>query len=275
MYKVKIKDFDLEQNMQSGQCFRWNKLSENTYEVIAFGKYLTMQQDKEEFIFSCTEEEFKKIWSNYFDLQTDYGAVKNGAAEDEFMMKAIEYGSGIRILRQEFFETLISFLISQRKSIPAIRTSIERLCEAFGEEIADKKYAFPTASRLRSLNEKETEYLLNECGLGYRGRYILQAADDMKFYENGHEDRFLNMTYEEALKDIMHFNGAGIKVANCVVLFSLHKLSACPVDVWVQKIIDEEYGGIKPLWMSDDNAGIYQQYAFFYKRSTSRSLGKN
>lgn len=267
MYKIRIKDFDLEQNMCSGQCFRWNKISDDMYDVIAFGKYLTMKQDGDEFTFSCTKEEFDEVWSEYFDLETDYGSIKNNADErDEFMSAAVKYGAGIRILRQEFFEALISFLISQRKSIPAIRTSIERICEAFGEKIADRKYAFPTPERLRTLNTEEREYLLNECGLGYRGRYILQAAEDMRFYEDGCADVFSGMSYEEALKSIMNFNGAGVKVANCVVLFSLHKLNACPVDVWIQKMIDEEYQGVKPAWMEDANAGIYQQYAFFYKR---------
>lgn len=259
----KIPNFNLEQIADSGQCFRWKKLEDNKYRIIAYGKCLLAVQDGETVYFNCDEEEFNSIWYKYFDMDTDYAAVIAGIDKnDTFLMKAAEYAGGIRILNQELWEMVISYIISQNNNIPRIKKSIEKLCTTFGKAISDDEYSFPNVAELRGVNAE----MLSGMGLGYRDRYL---AD---FFENEFDSVIKELSdkdYDEAMKYLMSFNGIGKKVANCICLFALHKVEACPVDTWIQKIIDDEYSGVMPEWMQSKYAGIYQQYVFYYKRVIS------
>ncbi len=172
-----IKDFDLEQIFECGQCFRWNREDDGSYTGVAFGKIVNMRMEAacELIIDNCTAEEFERIWRPYLDLDRDYGRVKR-ALKGEEIARAIEVGSGIRILRQDFWEALVSFIISQNNNIPRIKGCIEALAAGFGEKIGSYRgrdyYALPEPEVLASLEPEE----LGAVRLGYRAPYLVQTA---------------------------------------------------------------------------------------------------
>ena len=175
------KDFDLNKIADSGQCFRFNRIEDNLYQTIFQGKVLHIKDlGNGTYDFDCSKKEFEEIWKNYFDLDTDYANIRKSMQDNEFLKECASFGEGIRILNQDKWEMLISFIISQRKSIPAIKTSIERLCEACGDKIDETNYAFPTPIQIVSCKASKLE----ACGLGYRLPYIINAANMM--YENPH-----------------------------------------------------------------------------------------
>lgn len=265
MYSVNVKDMDLGQIAESGQCFRMNYIGKGTYSVIAFGKYLEVSQQGDTLILSCDETEYEQVWREYFDIDTDYNAIKENAKSDDFLSRAIQNGSGIRILKQDLWETLITFIISQRKSIPSIKKCIETLCFHYGKQIEGDNvpiytFAFPTPEQLSHVSVES----LRECGLGYRDIYISEAAQ--WFCKNCQLiTKYDSYTYAKSI--LMQISGVGNKVANCVCLFALHQLEACPIDIHMQQIIDNIYNGIMPEWMVSDKAGVLQQYAFYYKKN--------
>lgn len=264
MDTLNIKNFNIEHIAMSGQCFRWNKIAENTYSVIAFNEYCEISVDKNGILSLPNPSLIDVLDKDYFDLSTDYSLIKAKAdIEDTYLQDAIRQFGDIVILRQDLWETIISFIISQRKSIPAIKTCIENLCQKFGDEISlgDKTvYGFPSPMKIKIATHEE----LKACGVGYRDKYIKAAAE-----------WFINTPESEInLQSIRSIFGIGEKVQNCIGLFGLHDLSCCPIDVWMQRIIDERYGGIKPKWMESEYAGVYQQYVFMYERSLYRTGGK-
>ena len=177
MIKIECENFSLEQICQSGQCFRMEKLEENKYSVIAFGKYLELSQKENMIIFECTEQEYNDIWKTYFDIDTDYSKIINCVdTKDKYLMAAVAFGSGIRILRQEPWEMIISFIVSQQNNIKRIRKCINLLCEKYGEKKQNEKgveyFDFPTPQALSQATIEE----LYECNLGYRSRYIYETS---------------------------------------------------------------------------------------------------
>lgn len=169
-----IDYFDLEQIAESGQCFRWNKLDEHKYRIPAFGSYLDIAQTGSHFELSCTEDEFEEIWYNYFDLGTDYkGIVQRIDSRDSFLISAAEYGKGIRILNQDTWETIISFIISQNNNIPRIKKGIEAVCSNYMRQSGALKdtgiYMIPYLEDIEKNGGRES---LSGLGLGYRDEYI-------------------------------------------------------------------------------------------------------
>lgn len=270
MYTKIIENLDLKQIADSGQCFRWQEISENTYAVIAFERYLKITQHGNRFAFHCMEEEFEAVWKEYLDLDTDYGALKKLTmdSDDAFLKQAVSYGTGIRILRQDLWEMIVSFIISQNNNIPRIRKNIEALCAKFGKPICEegllRGYSFPSAEVLAA----QTPMDFKELGLGYRDKYILNAAEWYVREKDGEVLRLRTCHHAEEQKEILKNGicGVGEKVANCIVLFGLHGLETCPIDTWMKKLIEEDYGSVRPEWMESRYAGVYQQYAFYYKR---------
>jgi len=256
-----IPYFNLEQIAESGQCFRWFRIEQNKYRIVAFGKCLEVFQEGEKISFDCSQEDYDNIWYNYFDLGTDYaGIIRAVKDEDEFLRRAIDAAGGIRILNQELWEMVISFVISQNNNIPRIKKSIEAICKGIGKQLNEEVYCFPTYEELKNADKG----IISNAGLGYRDEYIIGLCE--KNTQQMILEASKDMGYEQALKYYMSFKGIGKKVANCICLFGLHQLSACPIDTWMQKIIDEEYDGKMPAWMQGEYAGVYQQYAFYYKR---------
>ena len=274
-----IPFFDPHKIALSGQAFRFNIIDDSHVELIACGNYLQIAAvGDDDFAFSCSEEDFEKIWKDYFDIDRDYVKVFHSIDEnDEYLKDAAAFGYGIRILKQEPFETLISYIISQRRSIPAIMTSVERICEKYGKKIKapslsdpfvkpTKKcyYAFPTCKELSkaSLND------IADMGVGYRDRYIIEAIHDI---DCGKIDlkSLKDKSDDELFTVLTSMFGVGTKVANCVMLFGFNRTGRFPIDVWIQRILDKYYGGKFDTTPYPDTAGIMQQFMFFYERTIS------
>lgn len=269
MIEIQIHDdFDLDRIADSGQCFRWVKNDAGSYRIIHAEASLRIQPlENRTFAFSCSENEYRDIWHDYFDLGEDYRSVRKRVSpkEDPFLARACEYGKGIRILRQDPWETLISFIISQNRNIPAIKKSVELLCEAAGRRREDAwgSYCqFPSPEEILALPDEA----LAACRLGYRCRYVKAAAMDVA---EGKLDlgRIQNEDEEEAIRALTSICGVGVKVANCVSLFGLHHIDAFPVDVWIRRILENEYPGGYPKEKYSPYNGIYQQYMFYYYRT--------
>lgn len=268
---IQSKNFNLKHIADSGQCFRMNPVKEDTYSVIAFNRYIELTQIEPDVIeMTCHEEEFENIWKEYFDLNYNYEDVVNHLkkGEDEFLKSAVDFGNGLRILKQDVFETLISFIISQRKSIPAIKNCIEQLCFHFGEKMVsncgEKKgyYTFPTPEKLATVPVEE----LRKTGLGYRDIYVLNTAQSVMKGEINLVD-LKQMNFEDSVKQLMNLSGVGIKVANCVSLYGLHHIDAFPIDVWIERILKEIYQNSFDTGKYKGFAGIVQQYMFYYIRN--------
>lgn len=259
MIKIQIPDFSIEQIANSGQCFRINQLDgDNLWQVVAFGKILKIQQiNTNEVIFHCSEEEYLDLWKNYFDLDRDYKKIKMLILNtgDPYLIKAVKYGYGLRILKQDIWEVIVSFVISQRNNISRIKRIIENLCMPYGVK-------FPSPSILAKFSEKKFKTL----GLGYRTKYLINIAHAVA---SGKFDvEYLkSLEYLEAIRYLKLLQGIGDKVANCIALFGLHKIEAFPIDVWIKRIIDRRYNGRFDLTPFFSYAGIIQQYMFFYERS--------
>lgn len=280
-------DFDLKKIAGSGQCFRFNECAaeiggksgaeesfrgngSRTFSVAASDRHINIRELGDgNYDLSCSEEDFESFWKNYFDLGLSYSDIraKIDPESDPYLYAASEYGKGIRILRQDPWEMLISFIISQRKNIPAIKASIEKLCERAGDVIGEdesgrKIYSFPTPERLSALRLEE----LSACSLGYRDKYVHQAAMDVA---SGAVDLKAWRELEDAqlMEKLLGLFGVGVKVANCEILFGYHRLDAFPKDVWINKVLDARY----PSGFAFDSYapynGVMQQYLFFFSRS--------
>ncbi len=277
-----IKDFCLEEVLECGQCFHFTKLQENLYELIALGKYLKIcQEDNKMILYNTTMEDFSQYWRRYFDIDRDYSLIKSRILElDNRLEIAINEKPGVRILRQDFFETLISFIISQNKQIPHIKQIVHTISCKFGSEILLEDgritYSFPTVEQLSRVTEDE----LRECKVGFRAPYI-KCAVDMVMNGDITEEKLLGMSVSEARDLLMTIKGVGEKVANCVLLFGLGFTDTFPVDVWMKRIMEHMYFDepqdkklIEAFAMDKygDLAGYVQQYLFFYGRENG--LGK-
>lgn len=256
-------DFDLNKIIYSGQCFRPVLFLDDLYRFIKDKNVLYIKKVSDNtYDAECSKKEWDEIWQDYFDLNTDYAAIRKSILpDDEFLNKAAKIGTGIRILKQDYFEMIISFIISQRKSIPAIKSSVEKLCERYGEVINTchgNVYAFPTPERLNIVSEEE----LKECGLGYRVPYIKDACKKICNHEID-LNKLSTLSDDELLNTLLSMYGVGIKVANCISLFGYHRIKLAPVDTWIKKVIDNEYNGVNPFYQYPDNAGIMQQYMFY------------
>ena len=269
--QIRIKDdLDLKKIAESGQCFRWTGIFPDTYQIIALDKCLRIKALGDNlFDMDCPEEEYTGFWFNYLDLGESYESIRRRISreKDEFLYFAAEYEKGIRILNQDPWEILITFIISQNKNIPAIRRSVEKLAGICGTEMTngagEKYFAFPTPDALAELREEQ----LKECGLGYRCRFVKEAAEAIA---DGRFDLFsLKETDEEtAVLTLNGLTGVGKKVASCVSLFGLHHLDSFPVDVWVKRILEEQYPKGYPFEEYSPYNGVYQQYMFAYYRNS-------
>lgn len=271
-----IEHFDLKQTLECGQCFRYESISDNEYIVIAKNRMLHIKQkDNILFFYNSTMEEVQTIWLPYFDLNRDYGAIKNWLNDrDNLIGEAIEQKSGVRILNQDFFEMLITFIISQNKQIPHIMQIVERISERYGEYIDEwngkRYYSFPTPEAL----SKATEQDFLDMKAGFRAKYLVDACRKVVSQELC-ENELLQMDYEKALEKIQIVNGIGEKVGNCILLFGLGRREAFPIDVWMIRIMERLYFD-KPVKKEEmqsfakehfgEYGGYAQQYLFYYAR---------
>ncbi|MCR5669576.1 MAG: DNA-3-methyladenine glycosylase 2 family protein [Butyrivibrio sp.] len=270
--KININDdFDLKKIADSGQCFRFNECVDGSFSVAASDKHLLIKDlGKGSYELDCSKADYESFWKRYFDLDTDYRSIRKriDPKADPYLSAASGYGKGIRILQQDPWEMLISFIISQRKNIPAIKASIEKLCALAGDVIADTPvtgpvYSFPTPDRLAKLSMEE----LSSCSLGYRDKYVHRAALDVA---SGAVDldSWKKLDEKELMEKLLSLYGVGVKVANCEILFGYHRLDAFPKDVWINRVLETRY----PKGFDFDRYapynGVMQQYLFFYSRTS-------
>jgi N-glycosylase/DNA lyase len=258
-----VKDINLDHVFQCGQCFRWSKIDDTYIGVVkgAFAK-VTLKDN-----ILNVEANDDIDWREYFDLNRNYGEIKAALSKSESAMReSLEYGYGMRILNQDLWEVLVSFIISQNNNIPRIKGCVEKLAEKFGNEIYEyngkKYYSFPDADVLAKLDVND----LDDIKLGYRAKYIIDAA---KQFQTDREESDI----EKSTSWLLSFNGIGPKVANCILLFGMGFYSAFPIDVWVKRIMKEmfELEGDKSInefakMKFGEYGGFAQQYLFYYFR---------
>ena len=265
-----LDDFDLQKIFECGQCFRWNRKDDGSYVGVARGLAARLRRDGDSIYISGTAEDFEKVWYDYFDISRNYTDIRRIIATDDYMRLATEYGAGIRLLNQDRWETLCSFIISQCNNIPRIKKIVETLCALFGEPTAfygEIYYTFPPAEKLAALTEAD----LSPLRCGYRAPYILEAARAIK--DGGLDlDALAHGSYADAMSALKRLNGIGDKVANCAILFSLRMKDAFPVDVHMKRAIAENYGKNFDSHVFGDLAGVAQQYMFYYQRTKKPSL---
>lgn len=254
------EDLDLDDTLDCGQAFRWERLpSEHfcTYKGFFKNIPLTVSQTDErkgEFIFhDVTEEDFLDIWLDYFDLNTDYGELKRRFSEDAVLSKACAYAGGVRLLRQDAEECLISFILSQNNNIPRIKGIIGRLCDMYG--------GFPSFSQMKGVCAED----LVPLRAGFRAKYIEDCVSRVNSGELSVEE-IRKMPLTEAQKALMTVKGIGPKVAMCVLLFGMYRTDAYPVDVWIKRVNESFYPNGLPDCVKGVE-GIAQQYLFHYVRT--------
>lgn len=267
MVEARLTGFDPGAIARSGQCFRMEPAGDAAFDVVALGRRLRLEDaGGGVFRFGCEQDVFEAVWRPYFDLDTDYA--RFGAqipSEDLFLQSAFHYGRGLRILRQEPWETLVTFVISQNNNIARIRGSVSRLCERFGERCTDALGAFfnfPAAQALATAGEDG----LRACGLGYRAPYVAALATAVA--DGALDPAALAELPDAALREaLLRLTGIGPKVAQCVMLFGYHRMDAFPVDVWVHRALKKRYPQGFPSQRYAGFAGVMQQYIFFYERA--------
>ena len=252
-------DLDLDETLDCGQAFRWKKISsdyECTYEGFFINhKLMISQESKGNFIFHNTSEnDFVSKWIRYFDFETDYSELKRCFSEDETLSKACKFAQGIRLLRQDSWECLISFIISQNNNIPRIKGIIDRLCEHYHGK-------FPESKQLCCETEESLAYLRS----GFRAKYILDAASKTSCSEIS-LDKIAAMPIDEARTALKQIKGVGPKVAECVLLFGMYRTEAFPIDVWIKRVLTQYYPNGFPEF-AKEKGGIAQQYLFHYIRN--------
>ncbi len=274
-----VRDFNLDHIFDCGQCFRWEKNEDGSYTGIAYGRIARIDYDADRGILrihGADEADFESVWKSYLDLERDYGIIKKELAmRDEVIRTAIDYGSGIRILNQEKWETLVSFIISQNNNIPRIKKCIDALAEVMGERVGEYNgkvyYSLPSPEVLAAASIED----LAECRLGYRAKYLIETAKQVagsgiESLEKLAGDEF---TSAQTLEELRKYCGVGPKVASCIALFAMGKADSFPIDVWVKKVMNLLYGidenDMKAMAKFaqetfGEYGGIAQQYLFYY-----------
>lgn len=277
-----IEDFELDHIFECGQCFRWNKQQDGSYIGVIKQGVLQIKKDKKDIIITgkC-EGEIKQIVNKYFDLETDYKEIKNTLSQiDDYLKTSIKFGNGIRILNQDLWETIISFIISANNNIPRIKGIIERISKAYGKQInyqGNSYYTFPTPNELSKATIKD----LRQLGLGFRDKRVYDTTQII-INKQITLQQLLAEDTEKLKETLLTLPGVGPKVADCIMLFGMHRFEVFPIDVWVRRVMNELY-----LKQEDENkinkkeieklavekysdlAGLAQQYLFYWKREMS------
>lgn len=260
--EIKIgNDFNLKNTFDCGQCFRWNENSDGSFSGIVQGKYTKIyRKDNTIILENTTSEDFNRLWKDYFDLDNDYNRIRSELATIcPALQCAIDSIDGIRILRQDPWETLCSFIISQNNNIPRIKGIISRFCEHFGKP-NQNVFSFPSPDTVAVLNVDD----LAPLRAGFRARYIIDAAQKIA---SGTVElhKMYDAPISECRKELMTITGVGAKVAECTLLYGLHRLDAFPIDIWMQKAMSTLFKEVDIASLGP-HAGIAQQYMFHYSR---------
>ena len=263
-------DFDLKKIADSGQCFRARHSDDGTYRFLCKNRILSIRRTGvDTYEVSCSREDWHSFWYDYFDLSRNYQSIRASIDEsDTYLLAAAVSGTGIRILRQDPWEILLTFIISQRKSIPAIQHTVELLAQRYGQRLSDAGETFclfPTPDALQAVSEEA----FRQCGLGYRAPYIHDAVRKVC---DGEIDLQACYQYDDGilLETLKKIRGIGDKVANCICLFAYGRTALAPVDTWIAKAIREQYDSHNPFPRYGNAAGIMQQYIFYHIREQNR-----
>lgn len=267
-FYVYAPDYDIERTFTCGQCFRFKKNEASEFDCeyhgIAYGRYMRFASDGKGnvHIIGAPLEEVRERWLHYLSLDRDYEEIKSRVLLDfcshEFMAAAIKRTGGLRILAQERFETLCSFIISQNNNIPRISGIIEALCEKYGDKVGDKGYSFPSPERLAKLSEGDFAALR----MGYRAKYMVDAS---RRVASG-ELELSSLNAKNAREELLKVLGIGEKVAACIRLFAIEDYAAFPVDVWIKRVAETRFGGKLDVTKTGIYGGVAQQYLFCYER---------
>ena len=256
-----VTDLDLAQTLDCGQSFRWVEREDGGFDGVAFNRSVTVRLDGTDLYIENADESDRELWHSYFDLGLDYGKIREEiSAIHPILADAAKYAPGIRILRQEPYEALCTFIISQNNNIKRIKGIVQRLCEQFGDRLPDGTYASPDAEKMASLTADD----LAPLRAGFRNRYLVDAARKVA---DGDVDleKCRSCDYDEARRELMQITGVGVKVADCALLFGLHRIEAFPRDVWMKRAMATLFPGMTPGDFGQ-YAGIAQQYIFHYSR---------
>lgn len=274
---ITVKDvynFNPVHVFECGQCFRWERENDGSYTGVAMGRVINVLVKNHDLIIRNTDmQDFENIWYEYFDLGRDYSQIMERVSVDDVIKKAVEYGRGIRLLKQDFFETLISFIISANNAIPRIAKIVKNLCRMYGDKIiwgGREYYTFPDTSRLARAMPEE----LSECRGGYRCRYIRETSaaldgEDVDIFHLSRTD------VVQARNTLLKFCGVGNKVADCILLYTGRRYDVFPTDVWVRRVMESLYLKRQATMREisefatarfGGHAGFAQQYLFYYAR---------
>lgn len=265
-------DFSLSQTLECGQCFRYQKDENECYTVISGQRVVTLGQVDDSIVFYGGSKDDVPFWKEYFDGERNYWEIKQRLCKDDpIMAEAISFAPGIRLIKQEFFETLMSFILSQNNHIPRIRGLIQKLSQEFGTHIKGELYSFPTAQQLADVTEETYRSL----GCGFRGRYMVDAVEKVLSGQFSPEE-LVKLSTEELRQRLMSICGVGQKVADCILLFSFGRYEVFPMDVWINRVFSHVYCGGEKLSAKElqklaaerfgEDAGFAQQYLFHYGR---------
>lgn len=267
VYITDLSNFDLPHTLDCGQAFRWEEKRDGLWCGVAVDRYLELEKLKDGtvILYNTTKQDFESFWCEYFDLNRNYNDIISAISGNEILKNAAEFGKGIRVLNQEPWETLCSFIISQNNNIKRIKGIISRLCENFGENMGDF-YSFPSAEKIAALSLDDLAVLRS----GFRAKYILDAANKIS---NKEIDLYnlKNLSVDDARNELMKIKGVGPKVADCALLFSHRHIDAFPKDVWIKRAMQVLFDGELPK-EAVPYAGIVQQYIFFYARETKLQI---
>lgn len=274
-----LSDFELAHIFECGQCFRWHKNEDNSYTGVTYFGVMRVQKEEDRLVIdgeflSDDEQTIQKQIVDYFDLNTDYSKIKIILEKDDKNMKqAIGFGYGIRILNQDPWEMLISYIISAANNIPRISHTIENISWAYGKKVTfegENYYLFPTPAELSEATISD----LRSLNLGFRDKYVYEATQ-LILEGKINLKEIQKMEYGSAKRELMRISGVGEKVADCILLFSMKKKEAFPVDTWIKKVMSELYQesqNVKKIALFAEEkfgkyGGIAQQYLFYYRRS--------
>ncbi|HBC95540.1 MAG TPA: 8-oxoguanine DNA glycosylase [Clostridium sp.] len=282
-----VRNFELPHIFDCGQCFRWDRKENGNYIGVAFRRVIEVEKrDNDVLLYNTSPQDFKEIWADYFDLYRDYDEIKKILKKDPILKKAVEFGSGIRLLKQDPFELIVSFIISANNRIPMIKRALKKISQRWGEPIkyrGETYYAFPKIEKLKDATMEE----LASCGTGFRNKYIMDTVrkiyyrgiENRQNYDKSYDINWIKMQKDEIChKGLQKFMGIGPKVADCIMLFSMQKYSAFPVDVWVKRAMEHFYlapdVSLKKIRDFGINkfgqlSGFAQQYLFYYARENN------
>lgn len=256
-----VECLDLDLTLDCGQAFRWEKQQDGSWSGVAKGVFLNIYKENDTVVLkNTTKEDFENVWYDYFDFGKDYVKICDTLKKDKLISGTVDEYYGIRILNQDSWEALCSFVISQQNNIKRIKGIISRLCATYGDKVCDGFYSFPSAQRLSSLSIEDFEAL----GTGYRAKYLEKLCRNVASGEIDLE-KIKTLSLEDARKELLNIYGVGIKVANCALLFGFGFYDAFPIDVWMKRVMEYYPDGLPQCF--DGIGGIAQQYLFHWARN--------